>query len=132
MVIGIIFAASTMRGTNYTGGLGNYNAAFGGAILLCMCLLYVVIFVIWLLYFSWFESSSYMGTPGKIAIGMQVVDLQGNRISFGKALVRNLAKVVSAIILGLGFVAIGFTEKKQGLHDIIAGTTVVMKKIEYL
>ena len=121
-----------MRGTNYTGGLGNYNAAFGGAILLCMCLLYVVIFVIWLLYFSWFESSSYMGTPGKIAIGMQVVDLQGNRISFGKALVRNLAKVVSAIILGLGFVAIGFTEKKQGLHDIIAGTTVVMKKIEYL
>jgi uncharacterized RDD family membrane protein YckC len=85
-----------------------------------------------LLYYAWFESSRYQATPGKLAVGMIVVDLEGNRISFRKALVRNLSKIVSAAILDIGFIMIGFTEKRQGLHDMIAGTVVVMKNTVYL
>ena len=64
---------------------------------------------------------------GKIALGIQVTDLQGNRVSFGKALGRNVAKILSALILYIGFIMAAFTAKKQGLHDMIAGTLVVKK-----
>jgi uncharacterized RDD family membrane protein YckC len=78
-------------------------------------------------YFAWFESSEYQATVGKIALGIQVTDLEGNRVSFGKALGRTLAKILSSIILYIGFIMAAFTEKKQGLHDMIAGTLVVKK-----
>jgi len=78
-------------------------------------------------YYAGMESSSNQATVGKIALGIQVTDLQGNRVSFGKALGRNLAKILSALILYIGFIMAAFTEKKQGLHDMIAGTLVVKK-----
>jgi uncharacterized RDD family membrane protein YckC len=78
-------------------------------------------------YYAGMESSSYQATVGKIALGIQVTDLTGNRISFGRALGRNLAEILSALILLIGYIMVAFTEKKQGLHDMIAGTLVVMK-----
>jgi uncharacterized RDD family membrane protein YckC len=78
-------------------------------------------------YYAGMESSSYQATVGKIALGIQVTDLNGNRISFGRALGRNLAEILSALILLIGYIMVAFTEKKQGLHDMIAGTLVVMK-----
>jgi uncharacterized RDD family membrane protein YckC len=78
-------------------------------------------------YYAGMESSSYQATVGKIALGIQVTDLNGNRISFGRALGRNLAEILSALILLIGYIMVAFTEKKQGLHDLIAGTLVVMK-----
>ena len=62
-----------------------------------------------------------------MALGIQVTDLEGNRISFGKALGRNLAKIISALIFYIGFIMAAFTAKKQALHDMIAGTLVVKK-----
>jgi uncharacterized RDD family membrane protein YckC len=56
-----------------------------------------------------------------------VTDLNGDRISFGKASGRFFGKIISRLILGIGFFMIGFTEKKQGLHDMIAGCLVVKK-----
>src|SRR5215217_1256253 len=78
-------------------------------------------------YYAGMESSSNQATIGKIALGIQVTDLQGNRISFGKALGRNLAKILSALIFYIGFIMAAFTAKKQALHDMIAGTLVVKK-----
>ena len=78
-------------------------------------------------YFAAMESSTSQATIGKIALGIQVTDLQGNRISFGKALGRNLAKILSALILYIGFIMAAFTARKQALHDMIAGTLVVKK-----
>jgi uncharacterized RDD family membrane protein YckC len=78
-------------------------------------------------YYAGMESSSNQATVGKIALGIQVTDLQGNRVSFGKALGRNLAKILSALILYIGFIMAAFTAKKQALHDMIAGTLVVKK-----
>jgi uncharacterized RDD family membrane protein YckC len=80
-----------------------------------------------LLYYSVLESSANQATVGKMALGIQVTDLQGNRISFGRALGRTLAKILSGLILLIGYIMAAFTAKKQGLHDMIAGTLVVKK-----
>ncbi len=81
--------------------------------------------VVWIGYFSWAESSKHQGTPGKRMMGLTVTDLSNKRISFWRAFGRTLAKLLSWVILMIGFFMAGFTEKKQGLHDIIAGTLVV-------
>lgn len=85
------------------------------------------IVVSWL-YFALMESSPYQGTLGKQAMGIQVTDLNGNRISFGRATGRHFAKILSAIILLIGYFMAGFTAKKQALHDMIAGCLVTKKR----
>ncbi len=79
------------------------------------------------LYYSLLESSAWQATLGKKALGLEVTDLDGNRISFGRATGRFFAKIISSIILGIGYLMAGFTEKKQALHDILAGTLVIRK-----
>lgn len=79
------------------------------------------------LYFALMESSAWQATLGKKALGLEVTDLQGNRIGFGRASGRYFAKFISALILWIGFIMAGFTEKKQALHDMIAGTLVIRK-----
>lgn len=80
------------------------------------------------LYFAYFESSERQATPGKIAMKLKVTDRDGKRLSFITASIRHFAKFVSALLLFLGFVMIAFDAKKQGLHDKIAGTLVVVAK----
>lgn len=82
--------------------------------------------IVWL-YFALMESSSVQATVGKMALGIKVTDLDGHRISFGKASVRHWSKILSTIILLIGYIMAGFTARKQALHDIIAGTLVVNK-----
>lgn len=79
------------------------------------------------LYYALLESSAWQATLGKKALGLEVVDLNGRRVSFGRATGRYFAKILSAIILFIGFIMIGFTEKKQGLHDMVAGCLVIKK-----
>jgi uncharacterized RDD family membrane protein YckC len=82
-------------------------------------------FTIFLLYFSAMESSQYQGTLGKIVMGIKVVDHNNQRLDFSRALLRNLSKVLSAFLLGIGYIMIIFDSRKQGLHDKIADTYVV-------
>jgi uncharacterized RDD family membrane protein YckC len=79
------------------------------------------------LYEAFMESSSYQATVGKMIFGMRVTDLEGNRISFERATGRHFAKWLSGIILCIGYIMVGFTERKQGLHDLLAGTLVLRK-----
>jgi uncharacterized RDD family membrane protein YckC len=76
-------------------------------------------------YFAGMESSANQATLGKMALGIKVVDLDGRRISFLRALGRYFAKILSGLICAIGYIMAAFTEKKQGLHDMIAGTLVV-------
>lgn len=71
------------------------------------------------------ESSKYQATLGKMALGLKVTDLEGRRISFLRATGRHFAKIISGLILLIGFIMAGFTQRKQALHDMIAGTLVV-------
>ncbi|HYX01902.1 MAG TPA: RDD family protein [Reyranella sp.] len=85
----------------------------------------IVSFVIGWLYFAVMESSPRGATLGKMAMGLRVVTSDGQRLSFLNATGRYFAKIISAIILFIGFIMIGFTDKKRGLHDMIAGTLVI-------
>jgi len=76
------------------------------------------------LYFAILESSRWQGTPGKQALKLVVTDENGDRISFGRATGRYFAKILSAMIMLVGFMMVGWTQRKQGLHDMICGTLV--------
>ena len=75
-------------------------------------------------YFAGMESSTRQATLGKILFRLKVGDAQGKQISFGNALGRYFAKILSGIILGIGFMMVGWDDKKQGLHDKLADTYV--------
>jgi uncharacterized RDD family membrane protein YckC len=79
-------------------------------------------------YHAGMESSKYQATLGKMYHGLRVMDKKGQSISFVKALLRILLKFISAAIALGGFTMIAFNKQKQGLHDYIVGTVVVMQK----
>jgi len=68
------------------------------------------------------------GTLGKLLLGIRVVDERGKNISLGRSIGRYFAKYVSELTLGVGFLMIAFTKKKQGLHDMMAKTYVINSK----
>jgi len=81
--------------------------------------------MIWWAYTAGLTSSNLQATLGKKILGLKVVDLNGNRISFGQATGRFFASILSGLILGIGYLMVAFNPKKQGLHDQIAGTFVI-------
>jgi uncharacterized RDD family membrane protein YckC len=115
----IMIAASSSRS-----GRGSPESAF----IVLEPFLYILIFVgVWL-YFALMESSRKQATLGKMSLGIIVTDLLGQRISFGKATGRYFGKIISSLILCIGFMMAGWTQKKQALHDIMADTLVILKK----
>lgn len=100
------------------------SSSLGGGI----AVIYVLWFVVVLLYYSIFEASPLQGTPGKLALGIKVTDLEGGRISYGRSAGRVLAKILSGLIIFIGYLLAAFTERKQALHDLIAGTLVVTRQ----
>jgi uncharacterized RDD family membrane protein YckC len=74
------------------------------------------------------ESSSWQGTLGKRALSIEVTDMAGQRISFGRASGRHFSKLITNLIpFAIGYILAGFTEKKQALHDMIASCLVLRK-----
>ncbi|MGA9526705.1 MAG: RDD family protein [Terriglobales bacterium] len=121
--VAAIFGIGGLAASGLGLGLGHGVASlplliFGGGVLAVL-----TIGASWL-YESLMESSSYQATLGKMIFGMKVTDVYGNRISFGRATGRHFAKILSGMILGIGFIMVAFTERKQGLHDLLAGTLV--------
>ncbi len=84
------------------------------------------IVVVWL-YYAVCESSRRQATPGKLALRLRVTDEYGARISFVRATRRFFGKFVSALVLCLGFLLIGWSVRKQALHDFMAYCCVVRK-----
>jgi len=76
-------------------------------------------------YFAVMESSPWQATLGKLAIGIKVQDARGGPLTFRRASVRYLAKVLSSLTLMIGWLMVGFTPRRQALHDVIAGSVVV-------
>ena len=77
------------------------------------------------LYHTVLESSGRQATLGKMAMGIVVADMDGRRISFGRANGRFWSKILSGMFFMIGYIIAGFTERKQALHDLIAATLVV-------
>jgi uncharacterized RDD family membrane protein YckC len=82
------------------------------------------------LYFALFESGGMQATPGKRALGLKVVDETAARISIGRATGRYFGKIISGAILYIGFLLAAWSERKQALHDMMAGTFVVFREVQ--
>src|SRR3569623_933186 len=75
--------------------------------------------------FFWIK---FLGTPGKLLCGCQVVDANsGGPLRAGQALLRYLGYFISTLPLGLGFLWIAWDKRKQGFHDKIAKTVVILE-----
>ena len=77
-------------------------------------------------YFTYFHGSTGR-TPGKSVMGLQVISAQGTPVSYGTAFLRSVGYLVSSLVFCLGFIWIGFDKRKQGWHDKIAGTVVIIR-----
>ncbi len=86
---------------------------------------YLVLTVFNWLYYALFESSAWMATPGKRALGLRVTDLQGRRIGFGRATGRYFGKFLSSLALGFGYWTIPSSPMRQGWHDKLSGCLVL-------
>jgi uncharacterized RDD family membrane protein YckC len=87
----------------------------------------LAVLVFFLAYFIMMNSSGLQATIGKLVLGVKVTDGQGNRIGTGRSAGRFLGTFVSSLVLGVGYLLAGWTERRQALHDMIAGTLVVRR-----
>ncbi len=81
--------------------------------------------LVWIIYSIIMDASAFQGTIGKRLAGIQVTDDSRKRISLAKSFKRNVLKLISYAIIGLGFFWVLVDSKKRSWHDIIAGTLVV-------
>jgi uncharacterized RDD family membrane protein YckC/ribosomal protein L40E len=81
---------------------------------------------VWL-YYAFFEASVWQATPGKRVLKLYVTDLNGRPLTLARATLRHFAKMISGLTILVGYFLAGFTQKKQALHDIIAGCLVLRR-----
>jgi len=80
------------------------------------------------LYHALMESSEWQATLGKRVLGLVVTDMAGRRVSFGRATGRHFAKIITNMVPAfIGYFMAAFTEKKQALHDMLAGCLVLRR-----
>ena len=89
--------------------------------------IWLLTFAVNIAYFTYFHGSTGR-TPGKMLLGLQVVSVTGAPISFGTAFLRSVGYLVSGIVFCLGYLWIAFDRRKQGWHDKIAGTVVIIRE----
>ena len=80
--------------------------------------------VTWL-YFALQEAGRFQATIGARACHLRVVDVDGRRLTFGRAVVRHAARYVTMGSFGLGLLLWFFTPRRQFLHDFLSGSVVV-------
>jgi uncharacterized RDD family membrane protein YckC len=91
---------------------------------------FISVLIGWL-YMALMESSLQQASVGKLAVGLKVTDIAGNRISFARATGRHFGKIVSIIIIFIGYFMMLWDDRNQTLHDKMAGTLVVKKDAAY-
>lgn len=94
--------------------------------------LYIAIIIFIPLYILWNaigERISWRGSLGKYIVGLQVVDEYENPVTFPKALIRNITKILNVVTLGIGFLLSAFPPSKQALNDKVSHTYVINKLV---
>ena len=89
---------------------------------------FALLFAIMWAYYVLFETSSWQGTPGKRLFRLYVADLSGKKITFWRSSIRYFGRKISEATFLVGYIVAGFTEKKQALHDILAGSIVLRRR----
>ena len=120
-ILGAIIGGVLGAAMGMNGGLG------GGGFIAIQLITNLVSITITAGYYAWFHSSINRATLGKMAIGIKVVRTDGEAISFLRGIGRYFAFLLSSLILMIGLLMAAFTERKQGLHDMLCDTLVVDK-----
>ena len=89
---------------------------------------YVFVILFFWIYFAYQDSSVSQGTVGKQAMNITITDHNGNRISFARATKRLAGKIMASLPFFAGFLPIFFSKKRQGIHDKIAKTLVIVRE----
>ena len=79
-------------------------------------------------YICLLQSSKHQATIGQKLCAIKIVDQNFKRITLGRATLRYFSMSLSGIILLIGYFMIGFTKKKQGLHDLFSKTLHINSK----
>ncbi|PAW93227.1 hypothetical protein CKK33_06835 [Mucilaginibacter sp. MD40] len=87
----------------------------------------VVVFIFSTVYNTLWEASSMRGSLGKILCRLAVSDEDGRKLTIGRALLRNLGKFVSGLVLWVGYLAVLWDSRNQAWHDKWAKTYVLVK-----
>ncbi len=66
-------------------------------------------------------------TVGKRVFDLHVLRRDGMRCGFWQAFGRQVASIVSILVVGIGYLMIAFRADKRGLHDLMAGTAVIRR-----
>ena len=120
--LAIVIGLAGFAGASSGGDLSSLEGLIEGPL---VALNWIVSISISWAYEAILTASSKQATIGKLALGMIVTDLEGNRLSLGRSTGRYFGKWVSSMTLGIGYLIQPFTAKRQALHDLIAGTLVV-------
>ncbi len=78
----------------------------------------LILFLVYAAFYFPYLESSMGSTAGKKLLGLRVQNIDGSNISFGKSIVRFIAKNVMFLFLGMPFLSVFFTKKKQTPYDI--------------
>lgn len=113
-----IVAAIYLAGTENT--RENISTLLGGLVLVPIIKFFFSVLL---------EGSKRQASIGKILVGIKVTDQQGKPVSYGRALLRNVAKLVGVVTLGIGFLAGFFDRRQRCWHDKLAGTLVVKDRL---
>lgn len=116
-VIGATGVPRVTPGPDATAAFAGLMGRFG--------IVYLINMAIACAYEAYFVSSNLSATPGKLALSLKVLRPSGERVGVGRAVGRYFAKMLSALILLIGYIMIAFNDEKQGLHDMICDTRVV-------
>ncbi len=124
VIVPLLFVLIAVFGVAGSVTPGNEQAAMAAMLTLMPLFIIIPVGIGWL-YEAYMTSSSKQATLGHLALHMKVVNRNGQRLSFGHATGRYFAKMINNFTLYIGWLLVAFTERKQGLHDIIAGTYIV-------
>ena len=89
---------------------------------------FILLFAIMWVYYAAFETSAWQATPGKRLFRLYVTDLAGGKITLKRSSIRYFGRKISEVTFLVGYIIAGFTEKKQALHDILAGCLVLRRR----
>ncbi|HSD17531.1 MAG TPA: RDD family protein [Thermomonas sp.] len=121
----LLIAAMLVIGLGRMGALEDIDAAGGGTFGVFLAAMYLAYPIVSALYYVGMESSGTQATLGKMAVGIKVTDADGRRLRRGQALGRWVSHLLCYVTLYIGYIMAGFTDRKRGLHDMVANTLVV-------
>jgi uncharacterized RDD family membrane protein YckC len=121
-VLGVVLALGGVLGTVQPSENGHLPPGY-------VVLFWVVGLALTIGYNVYFNSGTWQATPGKRILGLHLITVGGEPVSGGLAFGRWAGYLLDGLTLYIGFMMIGWTREKTGLHDLICGTRVVYGKL---